>query len=167
MKTNIPKLSKLISSCKFDYSNPNIVDGFFEQPKEISNDYKLFHFDRYISSEDAIKEMQKEGYRPANVWELLKYNWNNKNWVVALGSVAEVRGVRDVPSLFRDVSERHLHLFDWYGDWGADDRFLAVRNLEIKNSETGKSELELSVPWVLGRLSEIEKIIKSIKNKIQ
>lgn len=144
MKT--PLLSKLISDKKFDYVNSNIVDGFFPEPTSISSDYKLFHINRYISSEDAIEEMKKEGYRAANAWELLQWpDWNEKDLVVALGSVGEVGGARLVPYLGRDDSERYLDLGLWDGSWGGDCRFLAVA---IDSKEDSNSALKTSEPDV-------------------
>jgi hypothetical protein len=48
--------------------------------------------------------------------------------VVALGSVAEVRGERNVPDLYRRGAERDLNLSWLDGDWIGSCRFLAVRN---------------------------------------
>lgn len=120
--TKIPKLTSLIAPLKFDYVNSNIVDGLFPDPKEISSDYKVFHFNKFISSEEVIKDMTVEGYRPAHAWELLGYakeEWNNKDWVVALGSVGKVHGNRRVPYLDGDDSERRLSL-GWFDcGWGS------------------------------------------------
>lgn len=151
MKT--PLLSKLISDKNLDYVNSNIVDGFFSEPTSISSDYKLFHINQYISPEDAIEEMKKEGYRAANAWELLQWpDWNEKDWVVALGSVGEVDGVRYVPYLYRDGSKRYLSLLYWGGGWFDYFRFLGVRNLETKEKELGD----------LGSLT-LESAIKTVK----
>jgi hypothetical protein len=62
------------------------------------------------------KEIEKEGYRAANISELLSWkDWNDKDWVAALGSVAAVDDSRSVP-------------------------FLAVRNTKnLGNSETFES----------------------------
>ena len=138
----IPKLSSLIETRKLDWVNSDIKDGLFETPKEISSGYKLYHFNKYISSEDAIKEMEKEGYRPANAWELLLWkDWNDKDWVVALGSVGKVGGDRFVPYLGKGGSKRDLYLHCWFGDWNARFRFLGVRNSALKTSDTEKTAL--------------------------
>lgn len=139
--TKIPKLNKLIEDSKFDYVNSNIKDGFFSTPDDIWDDYKLYHFDRYISSENAIKEMNKDGYIPANAWELLLWkDWNEKDWVVALGSVGKVGGGRGVPCLGEGGSLRGLDLGWWDLGWDPGYRFLAVRNL---SSDTQTSEKPL------------------------
>lgn len=132
-------LQKLIKEKKFDWVNDNITAEKFPAPKKLRTDYKLYHFDRYISSESAIKEMEKEGYSPANFYELLSWkDWNNADWVVALGSVARVRGDRRVPCLGRIGASRELYLgwFDFV--WYANFRFLAVRSV------SGVSETALS-----------------------
>lgn len=155
------KLSKLIASKKFDYINSNIKDDIFPEPKNISSDYRLYHFNRDISSEAAIKEMVKDGYRAANIYELLKWpDWNEKDLVVALGSVGEVNGARRVPRLGRYDSKRDLNLNNWDGDWDDYYRFLAVAedsNSALKTSETKKKEL--------GNLSDLtlESAIKTVK----
>lgn len=38
------------------------------------------HIEQCISSEDVVLEMQKEGYEPANILELLEWkDWNDKD----------------------------------------------------------------------------------------
>ncbi|MDQ5901695.1 MAG: hypothetical protein QG580_410 [Patescibacteria group bacterium] len=60
---------------------------------------KLFHFDRNISYENAIKEMDKDGFRPAKIEELLAYGTillperDLKHPIIALGSVIKVNGL--------------------------------------------------------------------------
>lgn len=167
--TKIPTLSSLIKSWHFDWKNSSITDTIFEQPKEISSDYKLYYFDKYITSEDAIKEMEKDGYRPANAWELLSWkDWNGNDWVVALGSVAKVFFGRFVLHLFGDGSDRDLGLSDWDGDWGSDYRFLAVRNSEIGASELQKPALvtldSLTLESALEMVKKSGYEVKRVKN---
>lgn len=161
MKTKIPTLSKLIADCKFDWVSPNIKDGVFPEPTEIGTDYKLYHFDRYISSEDARQEMTNEGYRPATIHELLLWkDWNDKDLIVALGSVCTVDGSRDVPSLGRDASKRDLNLYWWVIVCYARCRFLAVRNLSLETKKLGTSD---SVSLALGYLEAAQEAIKKAK----
>lgn len=167
MNTKIPKLSTLIESKKFDWVNSNITDTLFPAPKEIKNDFKVFHFNKYVSSEDAVKEMEKEGFRPANIYELLSWkDWNGEDTVVALGSVGRVGGDRNVPHLGRDGSRRYLALRWWANDGGAHCRFLGVRKSSLSNSDTHKNDtvalgnLEKRVSELERKLSEIGKIIK-------
>lgn len=129
-------LKQLIKQKKLDWVNANITEENFPQEKIRKGEYKLFHFDKNISSEDVIQEMKKEGYSPANIYELLAWkDWNKKDWVVALGSSCRVFGNRLVACLGGDGSERRLNL-DWWGDrWGGSYRFLAVRTLDSQTLE--------------------------------
>ncbi len=52
MKKTKPSLKELIRKGGFGYVNPGITPENFP-PQEISSDYRIFHFDRYISSDDA------------------------------------------------------------------------------------------------------------------
>lgn len=128
------KLSQLIQDRKFDWVNSDITDDLFKLPKKLRTDFKIFHFDKYISSENAILEMKKVGYEPANIYELLSWkDWNNTDLVVALGSVGEVGGSRYVPYLSRSDSGRSLGLYWFGGDWRAYCRFLGVRSLSSES----------------------------------
>lgn len=119
-------LEKLIEKGKFDYVNINITEEKFPLVKIPKNrKYKVFHFDRYISSEDAIREIRSKGYELGTIYDLLSFDWDGKDWMIALGSVAEVDGGRGVACLGRGGSERSLGLGWFDGGWGADDRFLA------------------------------------------
>ena len=143
-------LEDLIKKHNFFRVSQEITAENFPDNGERGKDYKLFHFDKYISSEDAIKEMEKEGYRPANIYELLEWkDWNNKGLVVALGSVwQDFDGFRPVAYLNSADSLRKLLLDIWGGDWPGYCRFLAVR----------KSGTPTLVPSdnVLGRLADLE-----------
>lgn len=150
MKTS---LKDLIDSRKFDYVDSDITADKFP-PVEVrvkgDSDYKLFHFNRSMSLEDVKKEMEKEGYSPATIYELLSWDgWNDRDFVVALGSVALVDDGPHVACLGRGVSGRNLHLLWFDYDWGDDYRFLAVRNgskkLENESSALSPSEA-LSLP---------------------
>ena len=94
----------------------------------------LFHFNRSISSDDAIAEMDKAGYRPCLIEDLLSlgvaYKKLQKQFpIVALGSVwRNSPGTRYVPSLYWDGHGRFLYLSCSGRDWVADCRFAVVRN---------------------------------------
>lgn len=138
-KTKEIDLKDLIEKGKFTYVNPNITLENFPVEPVRSEDYKVFHFDRFISSEDAVKEIEAAGYLPANIYELLSWKeWNGKDWVVALGSSCGLDGDRRVPDLDGWGSGRRLDLGWWVGGWRDRCRFLAVRNstgaIEPKNT---------------------------------
>ena len=172
MKTKKPSLESLIKVKHFDWTNSLITEDVFPIEIRKHKGYKLFHFDRYISSEDAVKEMEKEGYSPANIAELLLWkDWNDKDWVVALGSVGKVGGSRRVPGLDEDGSERGLRLYDWVYDWVARYRFLGVRNLSLKTSDTQKSGTESLVPFdtsaIKNQIGIIEEELENLKELIK
>ena len=94
---------------------------------------KLFHFNRDISSEDAIYEMDKAGYRPATLMELLVLGFlfpelQRQFPIVALGSIwRDANSNRHVPYLYVYGHKRKLYLYWFALDWDARYRFLGVR----------------------------------------
>lgn len=128
-------LSDRIARGKYDWVNDYVTEEHF--PTSISADYdaeyRLFHFDRDISSEVAIQEMEKEGFRPGTLAELLALGEAQPELqkqfpVIALGSLWRgSSGSRHVPALDWHGGRRELYL-RWFGrDWDAPCRFLAVR----------------------------------------
>jgi len=97
----------------------------------------LFHFSLNFSGEYAVGEMEKAGYRPATLAELLAYGkdkWDGRGLVVALGSVywSDSRGGHNlVPILDGFMGSRTLGISDfdgpWKGPWEYYYRFLAIR----------------------------------------
>lgn len=127
------KLQPLIKKLKLDYCNENITDANFPDDGKRGKEFKLYDFKRDISSEDVIAEMEKEGFRPATIHELLIWaekNWDGKEWVVALGSVwRDPYGNRYVAYLYGWDGKRKLDL-RWYGSvWDGCYRFLAFRKV--------------------------------------
>jgi hypothetical protein len=99
---------------------------------------KLFRFDRYISSEHAVAAIKADDrhnpWEPAKIEGLLEYGAANpeeqrKYPIIALGSVAEVRGDHCVPYLYADGNDRHLDLGSSDDGWDVRCRFLAIRKL--------------------------------------
>lgn len=139
MKTTERKsLEKMIQEGSFDYVNPHITEGNFPAPKDGGDvAFDLWRSDRAMSSEDAMRGMSEDGWRPASVYELLEWDgWNGIDTIVALGSVAEIDGGRRVPYLDEGGSGRRLYLY-WIGaDWGASCRFLRVRDSDSRDSST-------------------------------
>lgn len=126
-------LKQLIDSLNLKYVNPDITEENFPIQPIRGEDFKIFKFNRYISSENAIKEMDKEGYKAVNVYELLTWAkaWNGKDWVVALGQKPSDGGV---PYLSGWHGRRfYLHRFGrgWHGHY----QFLGVRESKLGNSK--------------------------------
>jgi hypothetical protein len=128
-------LVEMITLGRYDWVNEHITEGSFPVPEgfALGSEPKLFRFDRSISSEKAIEEMGKQGYRPATIWDLLDYGAKNpeeqlKYPIVALGSVAVLDdGCCGVAYLGRFASGRGLGLDGFDSGWHDDYRFLAVR----------------------------------------
>ncbi len=95
-------------------------------------EFLVKHFNRSITSDEAINEMDKLGYRPATHLDAYAFakaqpELQRKFWIVALGSSTLRRGDRHVAVLAGDSDERLLY-GRWLGlKWGATYRFLFVR----------------------------------------
>lgn len=142
MKNN---LEKLIALGKFDYVNENITLSNFP-PQEVRGAVEIFRFDKVMTTDEVLKEIDTKGYEPAHLYELLEYakkGWDRENFVVAIGSVwRDPSGRRSCAYLGRRGSGRGLSL-DWFvGGWRGICRFAGVKKLsETKTSEALPSEL--------------------------
>lgn len=120
---------------RYDSVNSDITSYNFktEQTGVAEVVVELICFRRVISVKDVLSEFDQQGYRPAELHELLafgkKYPDVQREFpVVALGSVRQDRfRSRLVPYLSGSGSERRLNLF-WF-EHGSDEvcRFAAVR----------------------------------------
>ena len=56
-------IAELLEQGKYNWKNDRITDRNFPSTEkgQKEREFKLFHFNRYISSEDAIAEMKKRG----------------------------------------------------------------------------------------------------------
>ena len=128
-------LTDMIDAGGYDWTNSDVTAKRFpvSGSGKVEISAELVHFDRNITSDDAVKGMVKRGLRPATFAELLafgaKYPEDQRKFpVVALGSSAEVHGNLSVPCLYGSDAERSLHLGWCDGGWRGHFRFLAVRN---------------------------------------
>lgn len=127
-------LEQMIAAGKYDWKNDDITAKRFplKGNGKVELEPKLFYFGRDMSSDNVIAEMDKEGFRPCTIEELLAIGEQHpelqrKFPLVALGSVSEINGDHDVAYLHRDDSGRYTNL-DWFdSDWDDFDRFPAVR----------------------------------------
>ena len=127
-------LIELIKARKFDRVSPDITDKRFPIPGRLWNDYKVFHFGEGVSSKEIVKRIQAGGYEPANSHELLLWEgWNGEDIVVALGSVAKIRGYRSVLYLDTKGLKWNLYFSWWGGIWDISCHFLAVRKPSVPN----------------------------------
>lgn len=133
VKTAKNVFTDMIAAGNYGWVNSNITEARFPVPGNLvlGGETKVFHFDRCISSENAIAEMGSE-WRPANFYELLDYGIKNpdeqrKYPIIALGSVAVIDGYRCVAYLRGSAAERGLNLDRFDFGWLQHCRFLAVR----------------------------------------
>ena len=99
-------------------------------------EWKLFHFNRSISSEDAIRLIQEDGFEPAQTGHILTFGETfpkeqRKYPIIGLGSVAEVSLGRCVPELWDGRGRRKLGLYWFDRDWSGYYRFLGVRRRSV------------------------------------
>lgn len=128
-------LAEMIKAGHYDYANESITADNFPMTGEgqVELDLTLIHFNRGITSKEAITEMRKMGMRPATLPELLalgeKYPEEQRQYpIIAFGSVRQhPLGDRDVPYLGEWSGERGLSLSWFDNGWGDRCRFLAVR----------------------------------------
>lgn len=128
-------LEDMIAAGKYNDVNSDINAKHFPVAKHGKENVavELVHFDRSIGSGDALLELDKMGFRPATLPELLAFGEKYPDVqlqfpIVALGSVWRgLRGPRRVASLWGDAGRRDLRL-DWFeNDWNAYCRFAVVR----------------------------------------
>lgn len=118
----------------YGWHNSDLTEKEFPVTEDQLGDWewKIFHFDHDISSEDAIRLIQEDGFEPAQIGHILSFGETNpeeqrKHPIIGLGSVAKVGLHRFVPVLWLDVGQRGLSL-DWFDDdWYRRCRFLGVR----------------------------------------
>jgi len=124
-----------VEAGQYDWSNSDITSRNFPTKRKGTAEVavELVHFNRCISTEGALKNLDSMDMRPAEIHELLAFgekypDVQRKFPIVAPGSVWQYRhGDRKVPCLSRDGSGRDLDL-RWIGDaWDELCRFAAVR----------------------------------------
>lgn len=130
------KFVEAIAAGAFDWKNDDIIEQNFpnqtHETGEQNLTVKLFHFGREMSSEDVIKAMDADGFRPATLRELLAFGAKNpdeqrKYPIVGFGSLWRHLDDRFVPCLVFSGDARRLGLGWWSYDWFGFCRFLAVR----------------------------------------
>jgi hypothetical protein len=128
------RVEAAIKAGKYDWTNDNITDKNFPTSRTGQHEVemKLFHFNRDMTSEQVIEELKKQGYRPAELHELLvlgeKYPDLQRQFpIIALGSVWQDWDDRFVPCLCRRGDERFLIPGYFNSRWDGRCRFAAVR----------------------------------------
>ena len=128
-------IEALVKECGCDYNNDDITSKNFPTKRTGQRKVgtKTYHFNKVMTSEEAIAEMKKDGFRPAETHELLAYGIKNRDEqrkypIVGLGSVWQSwYGYRRVACLDSNAGERSLYLLYFGRRWLVGYRFLAVR----------------------------------------
>lgn len=124
-----------IKAGKYNWSNDSINDKNFPRSGKGTEEAEiiLVHFDKLMSTDKVLKELDKRNLRPADLQELLAIGEQHPDKqrqfpIIALASVwRDPGGRRFVPYLGRLGSIRRLDL-DWIDDdWSDICRFAAVR----------------------------------------
>lgn len=122
---------------RYDYVNSEITNSNF--PTSAVGSQNLYvdvmAFNRRINSEEVVEELDRLGFRPATIHELLTFGAQYPDFqddynLVALGSPFQDRGGElRAPYLNRIGSARYFccSLVKWSGDWTLDWQFAAVR----------------------------------------
>lgn len=128
-------VESLVAHGKYDWKNDNITTNNFPTVRkgEANLVLELVHFNKVLTSEEVLKELDKMGYRPAELHELLSFgekypDIQRQFTVFALGSLWRYwNGDRLVPYLRRCGGGRGLDLSYFSYGWGGRCRFAAVR----------------------------------------
>lgn len=132
-------VEQLVGDGEYDWCNTDIVSRNFPSMMgteiRAQIDIYLVSFDRRISSEGVITEMEILGLRPATIVELLALGAQHPDiqrdyQIAALGSTWSFDSGDldlDVPYLGGSGSDRYLFLFWWGSGWSPYWRFAAVR----------------------------------------
>jgi hypothetical protein len=176
-------LKQLIKKCKFNHVNVDITKKHFPRPDKIQiENWKLIRFNEKFTSQEVLKEIKKQGCRPANCWELIKWAIKHKKelkiweWCIALGQEwVDSGGGHCVPYVYRYSGDDFgIRLGYFEGAWGDDSCVLCFYDLdlnkELKNQKKMLAEEYKKVQhdWTEVLLAEIEKeIVKemNIANK--
>jgi hypothetical protein len=93
----------------------------------------LVRYDRRMTSEEVLAELDRAGLRPADLPEFLAFgatypDIQRRFSVVGLGSVWKDRkGYRNVPCLYTASEGRYVDLHWWDDGWYSYSRFAAIR----------------------------------------
>lgn len=127
-------LAQMIAAGRYDWVNPDITEEHFPVKGEGRKTVKvvLFHFNKVMTSDQVIIELDAQGYLPARIEELLglgegKPKLQNEFPIIGLGS-SWLHPVSDrrVPCLGRYGVGRDLHLRYFGISWCGYCRFAAV-----------------------------------------
>lgn len=118
----------------YDWVSSKIIDSKFavvrQGIKEVS--ILFLHFNKLISTDSVLKELQRKGYQPANLQELLSIGEHfpdiqRQFSIVALGSIYRSAGdITYAPCLSSCHLWRALYTYRTEGPWDEFSRFAVV-----------------------------------------
>jgi len=126
----------LLKAGNYDWRNGYITTKHFPTKRTGTIDsleIEIVHFNRSISSDDAIAELDRSGFRPAEAGESLAYGAKYPDVqrefpIIALGSTwRDLNGNRNVLVLNCSEGKRMTNLSWFDNDWNDNCRFAAVR----------------------------------------
>lgn len=127
-------LERMLTGANFDFTHADITPrNFTVTGNGISPfDPKPFRFDYTISPKEAVKEMNKEGFRPARIEELVSYatvrpDEQRRHPIIGPGSVVSLNGDRFVPCLDGGDHGREIDLVSYTTEVSVGFRLLGVR----------------------------------------
>lgn len=124
-----------VKAGNYDWKNDDITSKNFLSQKSGTKEamVELFHYGKDMSTDKVLADLDKQGYRPTTLKELLALGEKHPDLqrefpIIGLGSVWQYsNGYRYCPYLYWDGSERYLDLY-WVGNrWYDCCRFAAVR----------------------------------------
>lgn len=134
---------QMVAAGRYDWRSGDITAERFPIKGDgvVTFETRLFHFNRRVSSEEAVRHIASVD--PTNPWQAAHiehelaygaiYPEEQRQFLImALGSSCWMGGSRFVSCLGRLDAKRGLGLRSWDFDWNADDRFLAVRQISVR-----------------------------------
>ena len=128
-------LAEMIRAGNYNDVDDDITGSHFPVKGQgnVELEVEIVHYDKSMTSEDIVRDMESRGLRSATLPELLAFgaffpDKQREFLIMALGSVWRERNViRFVACLDSGSSERKLTLAIWSGYWDKYYHFLAVR----------------------------------------
>ena len=127
-------IQQMIAEGKYAWVNEDIVEMFKFDPATIGTwEFRLVN-KGHKPSEKAQTFCEEDGWQVGSLEHLLVLGatfprLQEKNSIIALGSVCGIDGDRRGPALWYSDDARKLHLVSWCGEWHDHYRFLSVRKI--------------------------------------
>lgn len=129
-------IERLVKAGKYDWSHIDISSEFFStKRKGVANiAIELMHFSSRKSTKQVLQEIHKNGFRPADIKEILTFSViypkeQIKYPIVARGSMwVGSCGGHFVPCLRAGSQGRYVDLYWFGGIWDTYHRFAVVRD---------------------------------------